>query len=116
MKFVAIRTKQLVHDPPRKASAGQDQRLLHYHADGDLVVLGQRTVSAHHEHETVSEYRPNLEHRHFDGERDDPHIDSPAVQPLQNLVTEVPVNAHLDRWIKSQVLRENIGQDVKTGS
>ncbi len=115
MKFVAIRTKQFVHDPPGKARAGQDHGLLHYHADGDFVVLGQGIVSAHHEHESVSEDGPNLEHRHFHGERDDPHIDRPAVQPLQNLVTEVPVNAHLHRWIKSQILGENIGQDIKAG-
>ena len=70
-------------------------------------------LGADHEHQLIAEnsmrFQAGTLHRHGD----DADVNGSVLQLLDNLVTEVAINADLHAGIQAAIFRENIGQNVK---
>src|SRR5712691_7385481 len=77
--------------------------------------MSERVLRADHEAQTILVNVVHLQIRGLDGQGDDANIDGAVLDALQNLVTEIAIDADVHQGIAALKFRKNIGEQVETG-
>src|SRR3984957_12126813 len=76
-------------------------------------MFGQRILRADHQHQLVAKNRLNFQARRLNRQRENSHIDRTVLKLLDDLVTEISINADLYRRILAAVFAKDFGQNIK---
>src|SRR5260370_22241401 len=115
MNARAVGAKEFVEPLPRKAGAREDQRLLRDLRQGDLGAVRERISRAHHEAQAIFVNVVDFQIGRFGGQRNDTDINGAVLDPLQDLVTEVAVNADVYERIAALKFRKNVRKQIEAG-
>ena len=111
----AIGAEEFVEHLAGEARARKNERLLGDFVESDLGAMGQRVFCADHEAQAVFVDVVHLQVGRLDGQSDDADVNGAVFHALQNLVTEVAVDADVYERVAALKFGKNIGEQIEAG-
>src|SRR5580704_16762997 len=112
-KLRAVWPEELVEQLPREAGFRNDQRLVCDFRWGDGLVLRERIVRTHHQHQAIAKNRMRSQARRFYGKSDDADINGAVFNFFYYFAAEVAIDADLHGRKPAMKFCKDVGEDVE---